>query len=118
MNTAVLAFGSNAVRKADILRDALSVIDSHVSEASDVYFDDHGYANIVAAISTDFGYEELRRHTKELEVKYGRKPSSKAPEEVALDIDIVIYNGEVVRPADFAQPYFIRGYRSLSECQV
>ncbi len=113
MNTAVLSFGSNVRDKEAILRAALSVLQCQIEEATEPYMDDHGYANIVAVISTESDFEELRRHTKNLETRFGRTPSSKAPADVALDIDIVIFNGKTIRPDDFNQPYFHYGYNQL-----
>ncbi len=118
MNTAVMAFGSNVADKVGILQAAVASIECAVVEKSDIYTDDNGYANIVAAVSTDLDYNSLRQYTKNLELRFGRKPSSKAPEDVALDIDIVVFNGEIIRPVDFVQPYFCRGYCRLSKFKV
>lgn len=113
MNSAILSLGSNVADRERILLEALDSLGCRVDKATEPYSDDHGYMNIVAAVSTGLDAAALRSHFKEVESKFGRCPGSKTPGDVELDIDIVIFNGEIIRSSDFDQPYFQKGYSKL-----
>ncbi|MDE6384423.1 MAG: 2-amino-4-hydroxy-6-hydroxymethyldihydropteridine diphosphokinase [Paramuribaculum sp.] len=68
------------------------------------------YNNMVGRILCSMGFEELNGLMKQWEGEAGRIPRSKS---VPLDIDIVIFDGRVVRPRDYSQEYFLSGYRAL-----
>lgn len=121
MNTAVISLGSNVTDREEIVRSAIADLRHEfvVEAVSDVYDapDDRyaamPYSNAVMRLSTDLGHDLLHAHFKAMESRYGRTPASNASRLVPLDIDIVIFNGTVVRPADFTRPYFIHGYELL-----
>ena len=85
-----------------------------IINASDVYHDESGYYNVVAQLVSEPAYDELRCRFKSMEAEAGRRPDSKSTGVIPLDIDIVIFNGEVVRPHDFRQNYFQQCYKGLS----
>lgn len=70
------------------------------------------YHNMVGRLSCDLTMDELGAIMKQWEREAGRIPHSKI---VPLDIDIVIFDGQVVRQRDFAQEYFKIGYRALDQ---
>ncbi|MDO5035504.1 MAG: MATE family efflux transporter [Porphyromonas sp.] len=67
------------------------------------------YINAVLQLQSGKSLEELRTDTKRIERAYGRRVGDKV--DVALDLDIVVCEGEVLRPADYETSYFQRGYR-------
>ena len=71
------------------------------------------YLNIVARLETTLDYDSLNKLFKELEVKMGRQKGSRNDDPVALDIDIVIFNDEVMRPRDLNSSYFKMGLEML-----
>lgn len=121
MNTAVISLGSNVTDREEIVRSAIADIQhefmveavSAVYEAPDDRYAAMPYSNAVMRLSTDLGHDLLHAHFKAMESRYGRTPESKKSRQVPLDIDIVIFNDTIVRPADFSRSYFIHGYTIL-----
>ena len=113
MNKAIISLGSNVQDKIAILQRALGMIGCEVMEATDVFVDEQGYANIVAVVLTESEHDILRHNFKKLEHLFGRQKGSKSGDGVELDIDIVVFNDEVRRPADFSQLYFRHGLSML-----
>lgn len=70
------------------------------------------YHNMVGRLSCDMTMDELGALMKQWEREAGRVPHSKV---VPLDIDVVVFDGQVVRPRDFAQEYFKIGYKALDQ---
>ena len=71
------------------------------------------YVNAVALICSDIPADELSARFKAMERDAGRCPEDKARGIVALDIDIVIVDDRVVRPADYRRPWFETGYLAI-----
>lgn len=109
MNTAIISLGSNVVGRHEILSRAAAAIVEMTVTISGFYEDSTGYLNAVAVVDTELSHDELRSRFKLMEQAEGRTPASKATGLIPLDIDIVIFNGEILRPYDFDQPYFRRG---------
>lgn len=70
------------------------------------------YVNSVALLYCELKEAELNTLLKAIEKSYGRKEDSG---EVALDLDIVISDGEIVRPKEFRQTYFQQGFKQIKE---
>lgn len=69
------------------------------------------YLNRVVELHTDADFDNLRVATKQYEKKI-RDLRVTAPL-VAIDIDIVLWNGDVLRPADAASQYFRQGCQMI-----
>ena len=69
------------------------------------------YLNEVMKLSTNLDIEELRKRTKDYE-RAVREQNTAAPL-VNLDIDIVVWNGTVIRPKDAVAAYFKQGLAKL-----
>ena len=122
-HTAVLSLGSNWGDREKAVSDALSLIQRQLGETvhSDIYFTPAvngkgpDYANCVAAVYTTLGAEAIRLLTKQMETEAGRTPERRERGEVPPDIDLVIFDGDVLRPADFTRKYFYRGLLQISQ---
>ncbi|WP_234394761.1 2-amino-4-hydroxy-6-hydroxymethyldihydropteridine diphosphokinase [Porphyromonas cangingivalis] len=68
------------------------------------------YANTVLRIESPITATELSTVAKSLEARMGR---TKGSTDVPLDIDIVVQDGNILRPKDYGQEYFRRGYELL-----
>lgn len=68
------------------------------------------YCNAVAICEADEQEEaeEVNERLKMYEASHGRTPHA-----VTIDLDLVIYNGEILRPKDFQREYFRRGFSEL-----
>ncbi|MCP9612472.1 2-amino-4-hydroxy-6-hydroxymethyldihydropteridine diphosphokinase [Coprobacter tertius] len=71
------------------------------------------YHNCVGIIETEWDFDHLRERFKEMEKAAGRHPDSKRQGEIPLDIDIVVWNDEVVKPRDMLQDYMQIGLLEL-----
>ncbi|MDE7387421.1 MAG: 2-amino-4-hydroxy-6-hydroxymethyldihydropteridine diphosphokinase [Muribaculaceae bacterium] len=118
LHQAVISLGSNTADKELKLREAIEILGVKIVQSSGAYDDPvdnnpgHPYLNLIAWIETELDHDALRVHFKELEGRLGRDRRS---DTVAIDIDIVIFDGTVMRPTDFARPYFQTGYKLMHD---
>ena len=118
---AVLLLGSNAGESRAVIEAAMRAVTERMGAAvfSEVYESEDAtgrgpaYLNVVARVETAMDADSLRDESKELERRAGRKAGDKAAGRVPLDVDVVIYDGAVLRPADFAAAHFRRGFAQL-----
>ena len=71
------------------------------------------YCNAVARFSTTDDYETSRLFFKTMESDYGRVRHSDAVALIPLDIDIVMWDGAVLRQRDMGQEYMRIGLEQL-----
>ena len=122
-NAVVLSLGSTrAAREAQMtnciawlrgiatLTKLSSVYNSPASNGKDP-----DYLNAVAEIATALTHPELTKLLKDYERQCERTPQSKSLGSIPIDIDIVMWNGEVLRPKDFAQYYFAKGWNEINK---
>lgn len=124
MNRAVLGLGSNtAGTRATNLMAALNMIGrriGRVAEVSDFYETlPYGansgkapYINAVAIVETPLHAEEIQRLLKEIEDSCGRNRTSDQ-HEISVDVDLVMWNSDVLRPHEINRDYFARGWKEV-----
>lgn len=121
IHRAVISLGSNTADKEQKLRQAIEMLGVKIVQSSGAYDDPidnnpgHPYLNLIAQIETELEHDALREHFKELERRLGRDRLS---DTVAIDIDIVVFEDTVMRPTDFARPYFRTGYKLMHDAQL
>lgn len=71
------------------------------------------FVNQVAVFSTDAAIDEVVEQLKAIESKAGRRPEDKAEERVRLDIDLLSYDGHILKPKDMKRVYIIKGLSQL-----
>lgn len=71
------------------------------------------FSNQVAKLETDYTLDQLRPLLKNIEALNGRNPEDKEQGIVKLDIDILVYDQEVLKPADLARDYVQEGLNAL-----
>lgn len=64
------------------------------------------YLNAVISGSTQLSFPEIGAKMTSMETAYGRRPDSKDTGMMPLDIDIVVWDEEIIRPEDYARGYF------------
>lgn len=117
----VIALGSNHGDRRSNITSAAEYLASELNgfRCSEIYETpalngiDSPYLNAVARGATRLSYETLNELMKNWETAHGRTSEARLRHEVTIDLDIVIYNGTVMRPADAARDYFTRGYRMV-----
>ena len=116
-----LSFGSN---HGDRMRNVAAAIGwfqtvatgcrvSSIYETPDVTGHGAPYMNAVASGCTELDYCALNRLAKDFEVEYGRDADCRKRGVVPIDIDIVIWKSETLRPLDFSREVFQIGYREI-----
>lgn len=122
MNTALISLASNSPDKREQMEQAFAELRAMdlVAESSSIYETapcgnprHPNYLNAVARIHTPAEYPVLYDTLKEMERAHGRTPLSKQTGEIPLDIDIVVWNGETLRPQDYDREYFKIGLREI-----
>ncbi|MDH6310628.1 2-amino-4-hydroxy-6-hydroxymethyldihydropteridine diphosphokinase [Dysgonomonas sp. PFB1-18] len=113
MNKALLSIGTNEDRETNLilchqmLNDLFEEI--HYSETSittpygSAYKND--FLNQLAIGYTSKNKEEVTPLLKSIEKQIGRKASDKAKGIVKIDIDLVIWNEEVLKPGEISRDY-------------
>lgn len=120
-HTAVLTLGSNVARAACIIEAARAAIDrvAEVRAYSGAYLspDDTGagadYLNAVLELTTTLSLSEMADFAAGLEQRSGRTADSKSRGVMPLDVDIVVWDTEVIKPYDTTRPYFRTGYQKI-----
>lgn len=121
LNEMILCLGSNREREANLGRAAEWLRASFVSVrfAPAVYTEPVGltcggrFLNQVALAYSDRSLEESRGLLKAIEAEMGRAPLDKAAGSVPIDIDLLRWNGHVLKADDWARDYVVRGVRYL-----
>lgn len=121
----VLGIGSNSPDAEENVRKAVGMLRGTFSrlQVSSVYptlpegdaSPGRNYFNAVAAAETVMSLPELECFLKAYESANGRTAESKAAGLIPIDIDIVIYDGEILRSAELFRNYFRKGYEELTE---
>ncbi|MGN0224044.1 MAG: 2-amino-4-hydroxy-6-hydroxymethyldihydropteridine diphosphokinase [Muribaculaceae bacterium] len=122
-NEVVLCLGSNVADRRQRLSSAIHHLASRMTihdcsetvESADVSGLGHDYLNIVARCSSSLSLNDLRALIAEIETSEGRTPQSKATGHMPIDIDVVMYDGQVVSPCDFNSDYFRQAYQLLTK---
>jgi 2-amino-4-hydroxy-6-hydroxymethyldihydropteridine diphosphokinase len=63
------------------------------------------FRNVLAIAETEFSPEEVIEKIKQTERAVGRSPRDKYLGKVIIDIDLIRYNDEILRPEDFQREY-------------
>ena len=123
MNKALLSIGTNEEREKNLVlcHQFLNkeFEDIHYSDTSvtspygATYKED--FLNQLAIIHTKKEKEEVVFLLKEAEKEIGRNPADKNKGIVKIDIDLVIWNDKVLKPADITRSYIIDLLPSLQE---
>lgn len=117
----VLSIGSNYSDREKNVAEALawlgSILEgmkrSSIYETPDVAGHSANYFNAVAMGETSLSIEALDLSLKDYELRQGRDAEARRKGHVPVDIDIVIWNGEIKRPRDFRHDFFRIGFREI-----
>ena len=122
MHRVYIGMGSNTPDATKQMCDAIDWLMTQLDEvaSSDVYSTPPlsgigaDYLNAVATGLTAMNCDQLNLLLKDYERQAGRTPQSKLSGQVPIDLDIVVWDGTVVREKDFSYDFFQRGYQQLN----
>lgn len=120
-NKTVLSFGSNCGKRRENVESAISRFSeilrdckfSTIYETPEYHGSGKIYMNAVGVGYTEMEYSDLLEAIKRYEVGCGRDGMCRERGDVPIDIDIVVWNGDVCRPQDFLREFFKIGYEAL-----
>ncbi|MDE6180324.1 MAG: 2-amino-4-hydroxy-6-hydroxymethyldihydropteridine diphosphokinase [Phocaeicola sp.] len=120
----LLCMGSNTDRLAQLAtaREALRSVfpDIRFGEVMETEAVGNGFhspfSNQLAEFSTVLSSDFVRGLFKELERRCGRMPEDKTQGIVKLDIDLLVFDGRILKPEDMERTYIRRGLAAL--CQM
>ena len=72
------------------------------------------FSNQVASFETTLSSEEVRAILKKIERDLGRLPEEKSQGVIRIDIDLLMYDDCVLKPADLERDFVKEGLKSLS----
>ena len=72
------------------------------------------FSNQVASFETTLSSEEVRTILKQIERDLGRLPEEKSQGVIRIDIDLLMYDDCVLKPADLERDFVKEGLKSLS----
>lgn len=117
----IFCIGSNCGDRVGNVAKALSWLSGLLTSFrhSSIYAtpDCHGgqreYMNAVGIGEAKHTALELDGLCKEYEISCGRDADARASGDVPVDVDLVVYDREVLRRKDYASEFFKEGYREL-----
>ncbi len=118
---AIFCIGSNCGDKEGNVASSLEWLSGKLDHFShsiiyatpDCYGGQKKYMNAVASGYTRLDPDQLIQLCKERELKCGRDASARKAGDVPVDIDLVVYAGEILREKDYKSEFFIKGFSQL-----
>ncbi len=113
MHHVLLSLGTNTHARFN-LKCAMQLLELHfqnVRFTSVVKSNPYGtqynrpFLNTLAFFHTSLKQEELAFQLKNMEQKMGRKPEDKSNGKIIIDIDLIMWDNEIVKPEDFKRSY-------------
>lgn len=113
MNTILLSIGSNRYAKTNIdkakrmltrLFPGIIFTPPILTEPDDEKYS-FLFRNVLAKVDTELMPEEIIEKIKQTERAVGRSPRDKYLGKVIIDIDLIKYNDEILRPQDYQRDY-------------
>ena len=122
MNRVVLSLGSNCTDRYSQMNNCVVWLSNIINDikVSSVYstpalnVKDNDYLNAVVEGFVVCDFDTLKEELKDYEKICGRTAQSKLVGVVPIDIDIVIWNDDVVKIGDYEQSYFKIGWNELN----
>ena len=121
MSRVIISIGSNSQDRHFQMNEAIlhlkskfeTVTVSNIYESEALNGKDAPYLNAVAVGETEMTFEEATAFLKQWEKSCGRTPESKLKGVIPIDLDIVMWNKEIVREKDYNYSFFTQGYNQL-----
>lgn len=125
LHKVTLLFGSNYGEREKTIKKAAEMISREFCEwrMSEIYQSNAEgsgvglYSNAVATGLTELSLEQLELLAKNTESILGRSPELRQQHLVPVDVDVIIYNEEVVRYLDSTREYYLKGIQYLEARQ-
>lgn len=122
MHSCLVCIGSNFHREENLtlarrrLRECYpSVRFTSEQETLPLFFKNKAlFSNQVALFFSNEDREQVVGQLKAIERVAGRRPEDKAREKVSLDIDLLSFDGQVLKPEDMKREYIVKALEELA----
>lgn len=117
----LISLGSNCGNRVENIEKALQwlsgrmtyIVHSGIYETESISGDGKLYCNCVVQGMYSGDISELTRQSKVYEIECGRTSNARGRGEVPIDIDIVKYGQDILRPKEYEAHYFRLGLERL-----
>lgn len=121
INNYIISVGSNSNDREVQIKDVLNWLallfeemkSSSTYNTAAINGKDSDYLNAIISGNSDLDFDQLNTKFKHYESLSGRNEKSNANGSIPIDIDIVIYNNEIIRERDFKQSFFQIGWQQI-----
>ncbi len=121
MNRVIISMGSNTADGHEQMLNNLNWLKgtlcrfktSHIYRTPALSEVDVYYYNAVVEGFTDLDFNHLQGLLKSREEACGRTLEARQKQQVPIDLDIVVWNRDILRKKDFDQKYFQIGWKAL-----
>ncbi len=123
MNTAIIGMGSN-INPGKNIQDALNILNRYVTvvkvskliKTAPLGIKKQPYfLNGAVKITTDLSQDELRQKLKKIEDELGRDRSLPRFGPRTIDLDLVVWNGQITDKDYFSRPFLQQSVAEISE---
>lgn len=83
--------------------------------AAEGRFQQPDYSNQAARFATTLSTDDVLRLLKQIELDNGRTPTDKLRGCVPLDIDLLVYDDQIIKPADLCKAYVQQAIQSVPQ---
>lgn len=73
------------------------------------------FINQVCLFHSAMTVKEIKIYLRSIEIQAGRLPSDKEKELVKLDIDLLMYDNEIIKPKDMVRDYIQQGIKDFDQ---
>ena len=120
-NSLVICIGSNSNDREWQMKNGIKWLQallydckvSSIYKAAAINGIDNEYLNAVIKAKTKESLNEITVLLKQYETIWGRTPASKQDGIIPIDLDIIMWNDEIIREKDFGHSYFREGWREI-----
>lgn len=123
-NKAIISIGSNCDRSLNI-KQVIEMLQAsfpgsrfstpEITDPINMPEGSKAFLNLVAMIPTSLEKEELIAKLKEIEIELGRDPEDDEEGVIPMDLDLLEWNDDVIKPRDLVRPYIVAGLEELDE---
>lgn len=121
MNKIILALGSN-IQQEYHMRQAVALLCDTFKNINfadpcwtkPIGLDSDDFLNGMVSAETELSVEEVQLRLKDIEKACGRTPQSSRCGIIPMDIDLLMYAGQLFHEEDWKRPYIIKLYDQLT----
>ncbi len=123
-NKAIVSIGSNSDRTKNV-RQTIEVLKKtypdaefsspEITEPIALPEGTKPFMNLVGLIHTELSKDQFVEKLKEIEAFIGRNKEDEEEGIIAIDIDLLEWNDEILKPKDLIRPFIVNGLEELGE---